>query len=134
MPFKWDTHRDYCDKFGKLEQMPDISQEKVMLERIEFRDTRIGCCGSARNDSICPIIVPHNFPSFKKEAIKFINDYDGNNFSLEYFQGVPGDDFRGNGKSFFKISCHLEGLWEFYKDGEFVFLESKDFIIKQWGE
>lgn len=121
MAFSWNTSnitRTNICNIGELDN-EDID---VILGRIKFISAIEGCCGQIRNDSIFPV-ESSNFESFKIEAINIIDKYEKEEdvYSIEYFYGKPGQNFREDGESIFRFELE-NGLWSFYEKDQFKFL------------
>lgn len=110
----------------------------IVLRRVEFINTRIGCCGLARKDSITPVGYEADLDAFKKEAYDLMKKYGkssyeemGDEYSIEYFQGDNTEqNFREKGQSIFKFI--LEGKkWNFYENGKLKFSETKAVELKK---
>jgi|WetSurMetagenome_2_1015567.scaffolds.fasta_scaffold304597_2 hypothetical protein len=112
----------------------------IILRRVEFENTRVGCCGLTRNDSITPVGRDVDFSMFKKEAWEMMKSYgnqsykaSGDEYSIEYFEGDTTDqNFRESGRSILKFV--LEGKkWKMYESGELQFsVSNSDELRKIW--
>lgn len=99
-----------------------------IFRRVEFKRARVGCCGLVRNDSITPVGYDVNASAFQKEACTLMERYgkqsydgDGDEYSLEYFEGEsPDQNLREDGPSLFKFV--LKGKkWQFFDHGKIQF-------------
>lgn len=97
----------------------------IVLRRVEFKNIRVGCCGTSRYDSITPVGYEADLDSFKREALELMSNYGkesyestGDEHSIEYFEGNSTDqNFRENGQSIYKFILESD-KWNFYDHGE----------------
>ena len=115
--------------------------DNIVLGRQQFETARQGCCGKMRYDSIYPIGERANFNTFKREVLDIVredygtSDYFGDNdtYSIEYFEGKPGQEMRGDGKSIFLIQRNPDGSWSYYENGSFQFsVKNYEELERRW--
>lgn len=120
MAFTWNTNTVTKNNVCNIINI-DNEHEDIILMRVQMNSEIEGCCGQIRNDAIYPVI-DSSFSGFQKEALEIINKYieEENIYSLEYFYGKPGQNFREDGKSISRFELE-NGLWNFYEKDQFKF-------------
>ncbi|MFH1036940.1 MAG: hypothetical protein V1756_02690 [Patescibacteria group bacterium] len=110
----------------------------IVLRRVEFKNTRIGCCGLARKDSITPVGYTAEFTDFEKDAYDLMKNYgkqsyegSGDEYSIEYFEGNSTEqNFREEGLSLFKFALEKKE-WKFYERGDLKFSVSNSAELRK---
>lgn len=124
MAFSWNTNNITKTNICDINEV-DNEHIDIVLGRIKFTNVIEGCCGQIRNDSIFPV-ESSSFESFKIEAFDIINKYEKEKdmYSIEYFYGKPGQNFREDGESIFRFELE-DALWNFYEKNQ-IKLSVKD--------
>lgn len=134
MNFMWSTPNssEACNISDM--DITNLEDVDVVLGRYQYHELIIGCCGQARYDSIFPV-ERTDFQGFKEEALRVIRDYnpdDNTPYSVEFFIGKPGQNFRGDGESLY-LFIKEDDKWSFYENGKFKFsVTSVEELEKIW--
>lgn len=114
-------------------------QEEIVLSLEKFEIPRVGCCGLIRTDMIYPIGKTCTEDAFIKEALDLIKSYGvggmgrtADTYSVEYFIGKPGQNFREAGKSLYLFELMDDKLWHYFKDGVEVFAKDLNGVEELW--
>ena len=114
----------------------------IVLGRDAFKHPIVGCCGNVRNDLIYPIGYNSDFERFKKNAIRSMKNYGGeetysnvcrnDTFLIEQYEAEGLEEQRGKGKPIFEL--RLSGdLWHYYEHGiELFSVKTVEELIEKW--
>jgi hypothetical protein len=97
----------------------------MILSRIKFHNTIVGCCGSTRNDLIYPVGDSLDFEQFKKDAINTLYYYGKSEqkiykhdvYYLEYYETLEPQDWRGKELPLLEFFRNENGIWFFRQKG-----------------
>jgi hypothetical protein len=97
----------------------------MILARIKFHKTVIGCCGSSRNDTIYPIGDSLDFEQFKKDAKNLLRYYGKDDqkiykpdvYYLEYYETKIPQDWRGREPTLLEFFRGDTGIWYYRENG-----------------
>jgi hypothetical protein len=113
----------------------------MILARIKFYNTIVGCCGSTRNDLIYPVGESLDFDQFKKDAYQTIfyheksdqKIYKHDVYYLEYYETQDSQDWRGKEPSLLEFVKSENGTWSFREKGIIKFtVKSPEELQDKW--